>query len=58
MKRDIGVISGAVLTIGAFVWVFWGNPETSNRTGAIHRFESAPELKLLSEHSPYMRSER
>lgn len=58
MKRDIGVLSGAMLTIGAFVWVFWGNPETSNRTSAIHRFDIAPELKLLSEHSPYMRSER
>ena len=58
MKRDVGVMSGAILAIGAVVWAFWGNPATVNRTSAVHRMNVAPELKLVSERSPYMRAER
>ena len=58
MKRDIGVMSGTILAIGAVVWAFSGNPETVKRTSAVHKMNVAPELKLVSERSPYMRSER
>jgi len=51
-------MSGTILAIGAVVWAFWGNPETSKRTSAVHKMDVAPELKLVSERSPYMRSER
>jgi hypothetical protein len=58
MKRDIGVMSGAILAIGAVVWAFWGNPDASNRTNVTRKLDVAPELKLVSERSPYMRTER
>jgi hypothetical protein len=58
MKRDIGVISGATLAIGMIMWAFVGNPESTNRIRVTQKMDVAPELKLLSEQSPYMRSER
>jgi hypothetical protein len=58
MKRDVGVMTGAILAIGAVVWAFWGNPETANRSSAVHKMNVAPELKLVSERSPFMRAER
>ena len=58
MKRDIGVMSGGILAIGDVVWVFWGNPASATRTSAVHKMNVAPELKLVSERSPYMRVER
>lgn len=60
MKRDIGVISGATLAIGVIMWAFVGNPESAGRTRAsvTQKMNVGPELKLVSEQSPYMRSER
>ena len=58
MKRDIGVISGATLAIGMIMWAFVGNPESTNRIRVTQKMDVAPELKLVSEQSPYMRSER
>jgi len=58
MKRDIGVISGATLAIGMIMWAFAGNPESTSRSRVAQKIDVAPELKLISEHSPYMRSER
>ena len=58
MKRDIGVMSGAILAVGAVVWAFWGNPETASRNNVTRKLDVAPELKFVSEQSPYMRSER
>jgi len=60
MKRDIGMISGATLAIGMIMWAFAGNPESASRarTSGSQKMDVAPELKLVSERSPYMRSER
>jgi hypothetical protein len=58
MKRDIGVISSATLAIGMIMWAFVGNPESANRARITQKIDVAPELKLVSEQSPYMRSER
>jgi hypothetical protein len=60
MKRDIGVISGATLAIGMIMWAFVGNPESASRAriSGTQKMDIAPELKLVSERSPYMRSER
>jgi len=58
MKRDIGMISGATLAIGMLMWAFVGNPESASRTRVSHKMDVAPELKLISERSPYMRTER
>ena len=58
MKRDIVVISSATLAIGMIMWAFVGNPESASRYHVTQKMDVAPELKLVSEHSPYMRSER
>ena len=58
MKRDIGVISGATLAIGMIMWAFAGNPQSASRTRVTQTVDVAPELKLVSERSPYIRSER
>jgi hypothetical protein len=60
MKRDIVVISGATLAIGVIMWAFVGNPESASRsrTNVTSKLDIGPDLKLVSEHSPYMRSER
>ncbi|MBR1215356.1 MULTISPECIES: hypothetical protein [unclassified Bradyrhizobium] len=62
MKRDIGVISGATLAIGVVMWAFVGNPASTKRTNIAQHvtqtMDVAPELKHVTERSPYMRSER
>ena len=59
MKQDVLAISGGMVALGAILWIFWGNPAHVPRV----RFESQalavdPGLKLVSERSPYMRTER
>jgi hypothetical protein len=59
IKRDILAISCGIVGLGAVLWIFWGNPSNVTRTHA--RFQELnvdPELKLVSERSPYMRTER
>jgi len=59
MKRDVLAISGGMLGLGAVVWIFWGNPEPAPRAQvAAQALEVDPALKLITERSPYMRSER
>ncbi len=58
MKRDIVVISGATLAIGVIMWAFVGNPESTSRMHVSQKMNVAPELKLVTERSPFMRSER
>ena len=58
MKRDIGMISGATLAIGMIMWAFVGNPESASRMRVTQKMDVAPELKLITERSPYMRTER
>ena len=59
MKRDIFAISGGLIAFGAVVWTFWGNPETVTRTQPVRQELAVdPDLKLISERSPYMRTER
>ena len=58
MKRDIGVISGATLAIGMIMWAFVGNPESASRMRITQKMDVSPELKLITERSPFMRTER
>jgi hypothetical protein len=59
MKRDILAISGGTLALGAVLWIFWGNPVNAPRAPGDHQQLAAdPALKLVSERSPYMRTER
>ena len=58
MKRDLLVISGGFLTVGALVWIFWGNPQNEPRKHTSQEIGAEPELRLVSERSPYMRMDR
>jgi hypothetical protein len=58
MKRDVLVISGGMLAVGVFVWAFWSNLEIAPSMHTVQEMQAAPGLKLLSERSPYMRTER
>jgi hypothetical protein len=60
MKRDILAISGATIALGAVMWMFLGNPVNAPRAHVGHQQQLAadPALKLISEQSPYMRTER
>jgi hypothetical protein len=59
MKRDLLIISSGVLAVGAAIWTFWGNPESTPRARPGETFLNAdPNLKLISQRSAYMRDER
>lgn len=59
MKQDILAIGGGLIAFGAVVWAFWGHPETPARPDPVHQELAADaNLKLVSERSPYMRTER
>lgn len=59
MKRDILAISGGTIAVGAVLWIFWGSPVSPPRTPIIHQELAAdPALKLVTEGSPFMRTER
>ena len=58
MKRDFLVISAAMLAVYAALSMFWSGPDKPPRMHTIQQIDAAPELKLVSEQSPYMRTER
>ena len=60
MRRDLLVMSGASIGVALITWAFWGNPDKGFgvRTHTAQWVKPDPELKLLSERSPYMRTER
>lgn len=60
MKRDVFLVSGGILGLGLLSWTFWGNPESSAvpRVHTVQILHDDPDLRLVSERSPYMRTER
>lgn len=58
MRRDLLALTGGMLAVGATVWAFWGNPDNPSRLRTVQEIKADPELKLVSEQSPYMRNER
>jgi hypothetical protein len=58
MKRDFLVISVGMLAVYAVVSSFWGSLDKSPRVHTHHQIDTVPELMLISEQSPYMRTER
>ena len=58
MRRDLLAISGGILVVGVIAWVFWGNPENVPRMHTVQAMAADPDLRLVSERSPYMRNER
>ena len=62
MRRDVLTMTGASLATALMVWVILGNPREeahfTRHMQAAHWIKVDPELKRLSEQSPYMRNER
>jgi hypothetical protein len=60
MTKDTFVICAGMLAVGVGVWTFWGNPQSAKPAGteAVRILADDPALKLASETSPYMRTER
>jgi hypothetical protein len=60
MTKDMIVICAGVLAVGVGVWSFWGNPQStkSAKTHVTRILADDPALKLVSEKSTYMRTER
>jgi hypothetical protein len=60
MTKDIMVIGSGMLVVWLGVWSVRGNPENESRakTDAVRVLADDPALKLVSEQSPYMRTER
>ncbi|WP_156908655.1 hypothetical protein [Bradyrhizobium murdochi] len=60
MTKDMVAIGAGMLVVWLAVWSIRGNPENESlaRTEAVRVLADDPALKLVSEHSPYMRTER
>jgi hypothetical protein len=59
MRRDFLMLGGASAVLGLLTWALWGNPENSvPRIHTGQAFSADDNLKLISERSPYMRTER
>jgi hypothetical protein len=60
MTKDIAVICAGMLAVGVGVLTFWGKPQSTKpaRTEVVRILADDPALKLASETSPYMRTER
>jgi hypothetical protein len=58
MKRDLLAIGVAILTVGLVSWSFWGNPGAGSHVRTILTVTHDPALTLVTERSPYMRTER
>jgi hypothetical protein len=60
MRRDLLLICSAIFALGLISWTFWGNPEVGSapRMHIGQSLEADPNLKLISERSAYMRTER
>jgi hypothetical protein len=60
MTKDVFAICAGMLAVGLGVWSFWGNPQNAKpaKTEVVRTLADDPALKLVSEKSSYMRSER
>ena len=60
MKQDLLIVVGGIIATGLTMWSFWGNPpkHSAPRMQVVQQLQADPDLKAISERSPYMRSER
>lgn len=60
MKQDLLMIVGGIVATGLTMWGLWGNPPKHGapKVLVVQQLEADPDLKAISERSPYMRSER
>jgi hypothetical protein len=64
MVRDLWILAAVSIAVGVIVWIVLGNPQkrsvqrASLRMEISHSLDADPDLRLISERSPYMRTER
>lgn len=60
MRQDLLMVVGGIVVTGLTIWSFWGNPpkHSAPRLLVVQQLHADPDLKAISERSPYMRSER
>jgi len=63
MVRDLFTIAGASMVFGVIVWIVLGPPKRPVQRSSLqletsHSLNTDPDLRLISERSPYMRTER
>ena len=59
MRQDLFIIGGGTVGVLLVLWGLWGNPQHSAPKAQVaQELNADPELKLVTERSPYMRSER
>ena len=60
MRQDLLFVAGGIVATGLTMWGFLGNPPKHNapRLSVVQQFDAESDLKVISERSPYMRSER
>jgi hypothetical protein len=65
MVRDLWTLAAVSIAFGVIVWIVIGHPqksslrqESSLRMETSHSLNAHPDLRLISERSPYMRTER
>jgi hypothetical protein len=64
MVRDLWILAAVSITVGVIVWIVLGNPQkrslqrSSLRMEISHSLDADPDLRLIYERSPYMRTER
>lgn len=60
MKLDLAIVVAGIVATGLAIWSVWGNPPKhgAGKVQIVQRLDVDPDLKAVSERSPYMRSER
>ena len=59
MKQDHFLVGGGITAVGLAIWGLWGNPQHgAPKARVAQELNVDPDLKLVTERSPYMRSER
>jgi len=58
MVRDPSTIAAVVFAFGIIVWLAERPQKSSLRMETVHSLNADPDLRLVSERSEYMRTER
>jgi hypothetical protein len=65
MGRDLWTLAAISIAFGVIVWIVLGHPQNSSlrqesrlRIETSHSLNADPDLRSISERSPYMRTER